>query len=160
MVTTITVIAVYLAMRIGHDTGDHPVQTGRQAAHKGDNPADPRPGHQCSRTAYRALLGHVGTYTVCTSALVLLAGLLPGVEFSLIGFVLGQAFSAVTHGVIDRRPWFAAAMSAIGKAEFYRLGAPRPGKDDNPSLGTGAYALDQWAHRVCLAVAAVLTATI
>jgi hypothetical protein len=144
MVTTITVIAVYLAMRIGHDTGDHPVQTGWQAANKGHN--------------WTALLRHVGTYTLCTSLLVLLAGLLPGVEFSPLGFVLGQAFSATTHGVIDRRPWFAAAMSTIGKAEFYRLGMPRPGRDDNPSLGTGAYALDQWAHRVCLAVAAVITA--
>ncbi|GAA2773808.1 DUF3307 domain-containing protein [Saccharopolyspora taberi] len=146
MVTTITIIAVYLAMRIGHDTGDHPVQTGWQAANKGHD--------------WRALLGHVGTYTVCTSALVLLAGLLPDVEYSPLGFVLGQVFSAATHVVIDRRPWFATAMSVIGKAEFYRLGAPRPGRDDNPSLGTGAYALDQWAHRVCLAAASVITATI
>ncbi|MCA1191667.1 DUF3307 domain-containing protein [Saccharopolyspora sp. 6V] len=130
---TLTILAVYLAMRIGHDTGDHPMQSSRQARDKG--------------TSWRSLLGHVGTYTVCTATVVLLAGLLPGVTFTPAGFLLGQAFSAATHLVIDRRPWFAAAMERIGKGEFYRLAPP---------LG-GAYLLDQWAHRVCIAVAAVIT---
>ena len=45
-----------------------------------------------------------------------------------------------------------------GKADFYRLGAPRDGRDDNPSLGTGAYALDQSWHYLWLFVAALIIA--
>src|SRR5256885_16927252 len=64
----------------------------------------------------------------------------------------GLAVSAVTHYIADRRTpllRLAEAMQPVtGKADFYRLGAPREGRDDNPSLGTGAYALDQsWHYR-------------
>ena len=46
----------------------------------------------------------------------------------------------------------------IGKREFVTFGAPRPGRDDNPSMGTGAYALDQSWHWLWLGVAALVTA--
>ena len=39
-----------------------------------------------------------------------------------------------------------------------RLGAPRPGHDDNPSLGTGAYALDAAWHHGWEAAAALILA--
>jgi hypothetical protein len=45
-----------------------------------------------------------------------------------------------------------------GKGEFYRLGAPRAGRDDNPHIGTGAYALDQSFHHLWLLVAALVIA--
>ncbi|GGN64850.1 hypothetical protein GCM10012285_67230 [Streptomyces kronopolitis] len=47
-----------------------------------------------------------------------------------------------------------------GKAEFYRLGAPRADHDDNPHIGTGAYALDQSFHHLWLLVAALVIATV
>jgi hypothetical protein len=48
----------------------------------------------------------------------------------------------------------------VDKAEFYRLGAPREGREDNPSLGTGAYALDQSFHYLWLLIAAAITSTL
>lgn len=47
---------------------------------------------------------------------------------------------------------------AIGSAKFYGLGTCRPGHDDNPSLGTGAYALDQSWHVGWLMIAALVAA--
>ncbi len=52
----------------------------------------------------------------------------------------------------------------IGKADFLKLGVPRTGVDrngnaydDNPSLGTAGYSLDQSFHHLCLFFAALLT---
>jgi hypothetical protein len=44
----------------------------------------------------------------------------------------------------------------LGMRGFVKLGAPRPGRDDNPSLGTGTYALDQSWHIGWLFVAALI----
>lgn len=94
--------------------------------------------------------------------------------------------SAITHYWADRRftlAWFAAV---LGKSEFYELGKPREylvvvdrvehdelaggGHTlslvsetvplDQPTLGTGAYALDQSWHWGWLGVAAFLTAVL
>jgi hypothetical protein len=53
---------------------------------------------------------------------------------------------------------WAALAALIGprKHAFWRLGAPRPGRDDNPVLGTGAYALDQAWHTGWLFIAALI----
>jgi hypothetical protein len=64
----------------------------------------------------------------------------------------------LTHYWADRRTTLAALATRVGKGEFYALGAPRPGREDNPTIGTGAYALDQAWHWVWLLVAALLTA--
>ena len=48
--------------------------------------------------------------------------------------------------VADRRTPLRRFAEATGLGEFYALGQPREGRDDNPSLGTGAYALDQSWH--------------
>jgi hypothetical protein len=70
----------------------------------------------------------------------------------------GQLVSAVTHYWADLGSTLARLAALVGKDEFYRFGTPRPGRDDNSTLGTGAYALDQAWHWLCLAVAAALTA--
>ncbi|MGH3921845.1 MAG: hypothetical protein ACRDTT_03035 [Pseudonocardiaceae bacterium] len=49
---------------------------------------------------------------------------------------------------------------SFSKGDFYRLGVPRNGRDDNPSLGTGAYMLDQSWHYGWLGVAALVTAVL
>jgi hypothetical protein len=51
--------------------------------------------------------------------------------------------------------WLGATI-VPGKGEFYRLGAPRRGRDDNPTLGTGAYALDQAWHVGWLFISALI----
>ena len=85
-------------------------------------------------------------------------------KLTWLGFVAGQFLSAATHYLADRRVYLERFARRIGKADFLRLGVPRSGVDrngndydDNPSLGTAGYALDQSFHHLCLFVAALLT---
>ena len=132
--------------------GSHPiadlwVQTNWQAATKGGQGADAR----------RACATHVATLTA-THALALTAGALAtGERLPLRRVAAGLAVNAATHYVIDRRKplrRLAELLAATGKPEFHDLGMPRDGHDDNPCLGTGAYALDQALHSACLAAVA------
>lgn len=140
--------AVFVGMFVAHQLADHWVQTGHQAAHK----------HQRDMQGRLACLGHVTTYTLTTAATVALLGWLLELHLTVAGFVAGQLVSAVTHYWADRRFTLAWLCTALGKADFYRLGAPRSDRDDNPTLGTGSYALDQSWHYLWLGVAAMLTA--
>lgn len=138
------------AMQAAHQVADHWLQTDHQAAHKGDPGA---PGH-------RACLGHVAGYTATTTLAVLAAARTTGTPVPLRALLAGQAISAASHYVMDRRPWGRAIMARAGKGGFAALGAPRPGKDDAPTLGTGAYALDQSWHVGWIAIAALVTAAL
>ena len=136
------------------------------------------------------VLAHVATYTITTALMVGVVWLLFDLPISPAGFLLGQAASAGTHYWADRRFTLQRLCERLGKGNFYRLGAPRnvaafalaPTRGtwttsdyrtvelhddndaqvgwDNPSLGTGAYALDQSWHWLWLFVAALLTALI
>lgn len=83
-----------------------------------------------------------------------------GLELSAAGVAAGLAVDALSHGWADRRSTLAGLAEATGKGEFYRLGAPRAGRDDNPHIGTGAYALDQSFHHLWLLVTALIIATV
>ncbi len=178
----LTFAVVLPALLVAHDVADHWVQSNHQAMTKG------APGW----TGRLACMRHVSTYTATTALAV--AGLwwLLGLPIAPVGFLAGQAVSAVTHYWADRgstlRRFCDRLDNRLGKGAFYRLGAPRPvsawtesphgdGRDersvslhqagkgdpvpwDNPSLGTGAYALDQSWHWAWLFVAALLTAVI
>lgn len=171
----LTFAVVLPALLVAHGVADHLVQTHHQATYKG------QPGWAGRLACAR----HVATYTATTAAAVALLWWLFDLPISSLGFLAGQAISAVTHYVADRRTplerlasW--GPFARMGKGEFYRLGAPRrvaafAGMDevrlyrsdtvppqevswDNPSLGTGAYALDQDWHRFWLFWAALATA--
>ena len=145
-----TFAATFVAFFAAHQIGDHWVQTSHQAGHK----------HLRNNTGRLACARHVATYTATTSATVATARKLLGLPISRTGFVAGQAISAATHYWADRRFTLAAAAKATGHAQFYKLGAPREGRDDNPSLGTGAYAMDQSWHVGWLFVSSLATALI
>ncbi|MFB9906292.1 transcriptional regulator [Allokutzneria oryzae] len=149
-----TFAVVFVALYAAHLVMDHWGQTSHQAANKG------RCGSRTENRAGRlACASHVATYTAGTALTTLLVALVfADVAVSPLGFVVGQAVSALTHYWADRRHTLARLAAATGKAGFYALGAPRPGRDDNPSLGTGSYALDQSWHIGWLAVSAFLTA--
>jgi hypothetical protein len=144
----VTFSVVLPVLVVAHDVADHWVQTEYQARTKG------LPGWE----GRRACAAHVATYTASTAATVgALKGVL-GLPITFRGFLAGQLVSAVTHYWADRRFTLAWLCEVSGKGGFYRLGAPREGHDDNPTLGTGAYALDQSWHRFWLLIAALITA--
>ncbi|KUM79739.1 DUF3307 domain-containing protein [Streptomyces curacoi] len=142
--------AVFIALYVAHSVGDHWVQTSHQSAHKG------RPGWVGRLADAR----HVATLTATKVAVLLPVVWLLDLRLSVLGIVAGLGVDAVTHWWADRRTTLAWLARVTGKGEVYRLGAPRAGRDDNPHIGTGAYALDQSFHHLWLLVAALITATV
>ncbi|SES20834.1 DUF3307 domain-containing protein [Actinokineospora terrae] len=140
--------AVLPGLLVAHNVADHWVQTDHQAAHKGRR----------DTTGRLACVSHVASYTVVTAVTVGVLWWLLDLRIGLVGFVAGQVVSAVTHYWADRRFTLAWLARLTGHARFAALGVPRAGRDDNPSLGTGAYALDQSWHWAWLLVAALVTA--
>lgn len=163
----VTFAVVLPGLLVAHDVADHWLQSHHQAMTKG------QPGWP-GRIACAA---HVATYTLTTAGAVGLLWWLFALPITPLGFAAGQAVSAVTHYIADRRTPLEKLVNSrllrlLGKDRFYRLGQPRralvaltedkelvrlfhPGKVDegvqepwdNPTLGTGAYALDQSWHR-------------
>ena len=140
--------AVFAALFVAHSVGDHWVQTSAQSGTKG------RPGWPGRLADAR----HVLTLTVTKLVVLLPVAVLLGLRLSVPAVAAGLAVDAVTHWWADRRSTLAWLAKVTGKSEFYRLGAPRPGRDDNPSIGTGAYALDQSFHYLWLLIAALIIA--
>jgi hypothetical protein len=146
--------AVGLALYAGHHVGDYWVQTDHQAAHKG----------KAGREGQEACFLHVITYTATQGAFLAATIAVAGIHTNLLAVNLGLLVSAVTHYLADRREFgimFRLARLLPGKARFLTLGVPRDlvvdaglgswwksatVKLDNPSLGTGAWALDQSWH--------------
>lgn len=139
---------VFVALYVAHQVADHWVQTHHQACTKGD------PGW-AGRLACAA---HVGSYTATVVVGLAVVEWRLGLPLSLPRVTAGLAVSAVSHYWADRRTTLARLAGWLGKSGFYALGAPRPGHDDNPTLGTGAYALDQSWHVGWLFVAALVIA--
>jgi hypothetical protein len=146
--------AVFAAPYAAHQVADHWVQTGRQAADKG---LPGWPGRlACAR--------HVAVLTLTAAAALAAVAMVTGAPMRLLPAVTGLAVNAASHYVADRRrpllslsEWLGATV-VPGKGEFWHLGAPRAGHDDNPGLGTGAYALDQSWHVAWLFAAALIIA--
>lgn len=148
--TTATFAAAGFGLLTAHTVADHWAQTHHQAMTKGLH----------GRAGRIACATHVATYTAITASTVGLLWIVFSLPITPVGFVAGQAVSAVTHYWADRRFTLAALCDRLGKGDFYRLGVPRAGRDDNLTLGTGAYALDQSWHWFWLGVAAFITAIV
>lgn len=142
--------AVFATLLAAHQVADHWVQTDHQARHKGRR----------NWAGRRACAAHVGTYTLAGAVALGVTKSATGTRLSASGAATALAISAASHYWIDRRFTLAGLAERCGKGSFYRVGAPRPGRDDNPSLGTGAYALDQAAHIGMLWIAALAAAAV
>jgi hypothetical protein len=140
--------STFAALFAAHQVADHHVQRDRDAQAKG------LPGVE----GHLACARHVASYTATAVAALGAAHLAAGTRPRLGRTALGLAVSAVSHYVIDRRAPLKRFAELTGNGKLYALGAPRPGRDDNPTLGTGAYALDQSAHVGFLFVAALIIA--
>jgi Protein of unknown function (DUF3307) len=174
MNTALNFAVILPSLLVAHNVADHWVQTSKQAANKGSR----------DWVGRRACALHVLTYTIVTSMMVGFVWSAFGLTISIWGFVTGQVVSAVTHYWADRRFTLEWLADMIGQSGFHDLGVPRqleaqeyvlnsgqrvvrlflnengsppPIAWDNPSLGTGKYALDQSWHWAWLFVAAVTT---
>lgn len=141
-----TFAAVFAALYAAHSFGDHWVQTHHQATTKGT------PGWQ----GRAACAYHVLTLTATKAAFLAFMQAVTGLHLSLVAVYAGLLVDAVSHYWADRRTTLAALADRLGKGDFYRMGAPRPGHGDAPHLGTGAYALDQSWHHAWLFIAALI----
>jgi hypothetical protein len=140
--------AVFAALYAAHQVGDHWVQADVQAAGKG------RPGWPGRLACAR----HTATLAAAKATTLGALAAATGLRLSLAGTAAGLAADAASHYWADRRTTLAALIP--GEAAFFRLGAPRPGHDDAPHLGTGAYALDKSWHIACLFAASLIIAAL
>ncbi|MFB7619277.1 transcriptional regulator [Kitasatospora sp. NPDC056181] len=152
-----TMAAVFVVLYTAHQVGDHWVQTSCQAAEKG------KPGW----TGRWACSKHVATLTATKLALLVPVVLLLDLQVTALGTILALAVDAGTHWWADRRSTLAWLAKVTDKTEFYSLGTPahpaHPTTAEGgyaPTLGTGAYSLDQSFHVFWLLVAAVITAAV
>jgi hypothetical protein len=133
--------AVWVALYVAHEVGDHWVQTHHQACGKGA--PDRRGRILCAR--------HVASLTLTKVVALVIVAAWTGLELAPLALVAGLSVDAVTHYWADRRATLRRLADAIGKAAFVRLGDPK-----EAPTGTGAYALDQSWHVGWLLVAALL----
>ncbi|WP_068920890.1 DUF3307 domain-containing protein [Planobispora rosea] len=138
--------ATFAALFAAHNVGDHWVQTHHQACAKAAPTAAGR----------IACLKHVATLTAAKAAALAALALVTGLTLHPLALLTGLAVDAASHYWADRRVPLARLAGAIGKRGFYELGSPRPGRDDAPHLGTGAYALDQSWHIGWLFITALI----
>jgi hypothetical protein len=140
--------AAFVSLFVAHQLADHWVQTDAQACRKG----------AAGWAGRIACTWHVVTYTATALVVLVVVGAALGLTASPTRVAVALAISAVSHWVIDRRWPLVWLAERTGSRKFVRMGAPREGHDDNPSLGTGAYALDQSAHYLFLLIAALIIA--
>jgi hypothetical protein len=134
-----TFAAVFIALYVGHQLGDHIAQTDATADAKS------QPGW----AGWRAIGVHVFTYHLCVVA-ALAALLLIHVPLTWPGCAAGVGFSAVTHGFIDRRWPVRVLLEKTGSARFAAMTTPI----------CGSYVSDQALHVAALFVSALLVVSV
>ena len=127
-VTRSVIFAVSLiALLVAHQFGDHVIQTDRQAAGKAN-------GHGW----WWPMAGHLAGYHAVAAAVVVGTGAVLGLPLTVPGVAAGLAFSALTHGLLDRRWPVRAILRVMGSPRFAEATAPI----------CGIYAADQALHKL------------
>ncbi|GAA1455713.1 DUF3307 domain-containing protein [Nocardiopsis tropica] len=146
-------VAVFAALAAAsfpaHLLADHPFQSTSCAEAKGEH----------GRAGRAACARHVATVVAFQAAAVGLIALVGGLSLNPLAVAVGLALTGWSHYWIDRRFTAAGLWEAIGRTAFARLGAPRPDHDDNPSLGSGFYRMDQDWHTLWVALTALVMAS-
>ncbi|MEU0067222.1 transcriptional regulator [Streptomyces albidoflavus] len=155
--TAATFAATFAALYIGHTVGDHWVQTDHQADTKS----------WAGRTGRLSCARHVLTLTLTKVVLLVPIVLVLGLPVGALGLTLGLGLDAASHYWADRRTTLRRLAYRLGRDEMYILGTPEhpahPVADEGdwaPTLGTGAYAMDQSWHILWLGIAALIIAAI
>lgn len=141
--------ALALPLIAAHNLADHPLQSSAWAAAKGG----------CGHEGRLACAKHVAVVVALQAVAVGVVVALTGTAVSFLAVTAGLVLTAWSHYWFDRRTTAAGLYEAIGKSEFARLGTPRPGRDEAPHLGTGAYRMDQDWHHLWLAISALVIAS-
>jgi hypothetical protein len=136
----VTFAVTLLALLVGHQVGDHVLQSDVQAARKAS------PG----RAGMGAMAGHLLAYHLAVGAVLALVAVVLHLPLTVTGVLAGLAFSTVTHAVLDRRH--------IVRAVLRHTGSPRFAEQTSPVCGM--YVADQALHWLCLLVSALLVATL
>lgn len=129
-----------LALLVAHQVGDHVMQSDRQTAGKSG----------AGLPAWRAMVGHLLGYHVTAAAMLLGTAAAVGMPLTTAGVVAGLAFSAITHGILDRRWPVAAVLRATGAPNFARATTPL----------SGMQAADQALHQLALLISALFIAAL
>jgi hypothetical protein len=146
--SALTFACAFATLYTAHHIGDQWVQTHTQACAKG----------RTDHSGRLACLRHVTTMAVTKIIALTVMNAVIGLHPSALATAAALAIDAVSHYWADRRFTLARLAAAIGKTGYYQLGAPRPGRDDNPTTGTGAYHLDQAWHIAWIWIAALVIA--
>lgn len=128
------------ALVVSHQLGDHVIQTDHQAGGKTGT----------GLAGLRAMLGHLLGYHVTAAAVLIGTVTLLDLPVTVLGVAAGLTFSAVTHGVLDRRWPVRAILRAFGSGRFAEATEPI----------CGMYLADQALHQGALFVSALLVASL
>lgn len=139
MTPAVVFAAVAATLYAAHQLADHVFgQTDKQATAKAT----------AGWHGWRHLLSHVIDYHVVVMLMLLGSIIVLDLPVTLIGFVAGVSFSAVTHALLDRR-WPVRWI-------LIRTGSPDFANRQTPICGM--YLADQSLHTGCLWVSALLIA--
>jgi hypothetical protein len=139
---------VFAALYAAHHVGDQWVQTHIQACTKG----------AAGWTGRLACARHILTMTATKVVVLVITNVVIGLHISAGFTAAALVLDAASHYWADRRTTLAKLAALVHKADYYRLGSPRPGHDDNPTTGTGAFHLDQAWHIAWIWITALMIA--
>ncbi|GAB7052713.1 DUF3307 domain-containing protein [Catenuloplanes indicus] len=134
----LTFVVTLLALIVGHQLGDHVMQTDHQASNKAGR----------GRAAVTAMLGHLAAYHVTVGTVLFVTAWALHLQLTWLGVTAGLLFSLVTHAVLDRRAVVRLVLQHTGSREFA----------DQTTPVCGMYVADQSLHWACLLVSALLMA--
>lgn len=143
-----TFAATLPLLLVAHNLADHVTgQTHKQATTKGAPAPEQIANGANPHAGWPALLGHVAWYHVTLLAVGALAWLVLPIHWSPLGATVGMAWSALTHGFIDRRWPVRRLLYAMGKRGYAELASGGM---------NGMYQADQALHHAMLLVSALL----
>ncbi len=136
----VTFVVTLLALLVGHQVGDHVLQSDRQAAGK----TLPGPA------GWRAMAAHLLAYHLAVGVVLAVTAAVLHLPLSVPGVLAGLLCSVVTHGLLDRR-W-------LVRRVLRTTGSPRFAEQTTPVCGM--YVADQALHWLSLLASALLVAAV
>lgn len=126
--------SIFVLLYVAHLLADYPFQTDHQAAHKAEK----------SAAGWLANLTHAGTHVLVSALALGIGTLLLELDLSAPAAAAALAWIGISHAAIDRRRGVLAWMRIARQTKFQEHG--------------GAAHVDQTAHVVALAIAALALA--